>query len=316
MNTRIRNAMAGAAALLIVATTGCTDTTVEPKSTVTEANVFNDQGSYVAFIAKVYAGLARERPAGTRGTARHCGQSTKGSRSTCGCSGTQTSCRPTKTVIGWGDIGLPEMNTQTSGPTTNSFIRGLDVLPDLFPGRHGERVPAPDHGREAGRRGNVTRRSGPTIANFRAEARFLRALSYWHGIDFFGDIPLVTETDPLGGAGAGADATRAEVYNYIVQELTEIIPQPPAGRAAAPTDGRIRSRRHHAAGQALPERRRSTTGTAHYAEALTRDQRRHCRPLHARSPAGGTSSWPTTTRRTEIIFAVTQDGKNTQTGAA
>src|SRR5437588_346125 len=35
---------------------------------------------------------------------------------------------------------------------------------------------------------------------YRAEARFLRALSYWHGIDLFGYIPLVTENDPLGGA--------------------------------------------------------------------------------------------------------------------
>ncbi len=37
-----------------------------------------------------------------------------------------------------------------------------------------------------------------TIQQYRAEARFLRALSYWHGIDLFGSIPLVTENDPIG----------------------------------------------------------------------------------------------------------------------
>ena len=43
----------------------------------------------------------------------------------------------------------------------------------------------------------VARRDTATLAaeikQYRAEARFLRALSYWHGIDLFGDIPLVTE---------------------------------------------------------------------------------------------------------------------------
>ena len=33
------------------------DVTTEPKSTVTEANVFNDTQSYEAFLAKLYAGL-------------------------------------------------------------------------------------------------------------------------------------------------------------------------------------------------------------------------------------------------------------------
>ena len=45
-------------AALMLGAAGCTDLTVEPKSTVTEANVFNDPGSYKSFIARVYAGLA------------------------------------------------------------------------------------------------------------------------------------------------------------------------------------------------------------------------------------------------------------------
>ena len=36
-------------AALMLSAAGCTDLTVEPKSTVTEANVFNDPGSYKAF---------------------------------------------------------------------------------------------------------------------------------------------------------------------------------------------------------------------------------------------------------------------------
>ena len=36
-------------------------------------------------------------------------------------------------------------------------------------------------------------RSREQIQQYRAEARFLRALSLWHGVDLFGNIPLVTE---------------------------------------------------------------------------------------------------------------------------
>jgi hypothetical protein len=34
------------------------------------------------------------------------------------------------------------------------------------------------------------------IEMYRAEARFLRALSYWHAIDLFGSVPFVTEERP------------------------------------------------------------------------------------------------------------------------
>ena len=36
------------------------------------------------------------------------------------------------------------------------------------------------------------------IKQYRAEARFMRALSYWHAMDFFGSVPFVTENDPVG----------------------------------------------------------------------------------------------------------------------
>src|SRR5690606_17938599 len=67
------------------------------------------------------------------------------------------------------------------------------------------------------------------IQTFRAEARFLRALSYWHGVDMYGPIPLVTE--PSGTPPA--QATRQQVFDFIVSELNAIIPDlpPAAGQA-------------------------------------------------------------------------------------
>lgn len=58
---------------------------------------------------------------------------------------------------------------------------------------------------------------------YRAEVRFLRAFSYWHAIDFFGNVPFVTENDPVG-AFFPKQITRKDLFNYVENELKEIEP--------------------------------------------------------------------------------------------
>lgn len=60
-----------------------------------------------------------------------------------------------------------------------------------------------------------------TLKVFRSEARFLRAYAYSHAIDFFGNIPFVTENDPVG-AFIPQVYTREKAFNYIVTELKAI----------------------------------------------------------------------------------------------
>jgi starch-binding outer membrane protein, SusD/RagB family len=59
------------------------------------------------------------------------------------------------------------------------------------------------------------------ISRYHAEARFIRALAYYHGLDLFGNMPFVTEAD-LPGSFFPAQTTRADLFNYIEQELSEI----------------------------------------------------------------------------------------------
>jgi len=66
--------------------------------------------------------------------------------------------------------------------------------------------------------------SGTFLTNlktYKAEARFIRALAYWHAIDLFGNVPFVTETD-LPGAFFPKRITRAELFSYIESELKAI----------------------------------------------------------------------------------------------
>jgi len=61
------------------------------------------------------------------------------------------------------------------------------------------------------------------IDGFRAEARFIRAYLYWMALDCFGSVPFTTEKSPFGGTYFPQQASRAEIFDYCVSELTYLI---------------------------------------------------------------------------------------------
>lgn len=59
------------------------------------------------------------------------------------------------------------------------------------------------------------------IRQYRAEARFMRALFYYHAMDLFHDIPFVTENDPVGSF-IPPRYTAEQIFNFIESELKEL----------------------------------------------------------------------------------------------
>ncbi|MFZ6011964.1 MAG: RagB/SusD family nutrient uptake outer membrane protein [Bacteroidota bacterium] len=59
------------------------------------------------------------------------------------------------------------------------------------------------------------------IKKYAAEARFLRALAYYHALDLFGNPPFVTEADKPG-AFFPKQIKRADLFTYIESELNAI----------------------------------------------------------------------------------------------
>jgi len=149
-----------------------------------------------------------------------------------------------------------------------------------------------------------------TIQQYRAEARFLRALSYWHGIDLFGNIPLVTEDDPVGGAPP-AQATRAEIYDYIVAELTALRDSLPAagagmyGRATRPAADMLLAKVYLNAGV--------YTGTPRWTEALNAAQAVITSGAYSLETVWQHNFLADNNTSPEIILPVTSDGQHTQT---
>ena len=59
------------------------------------------------------------------------------------------------------------------------------------------------------------------IRHYRAEARFLRAMAYYHALDLYRNIPFVTEVDPVG-AFIPPRHEASQVFAYIESELKSI----------------------------------------------------------------------------------------------
>jgi len=304
MSSGTRNALAVAATVLGMAVAGCTDTVVEPKSTLTEANVFNDVNSYRSFLARVYAGLAVSGQQGAAGNPDIQGID-EGFSQYLRLYWEAQELPTDEAVIGWGDVGLPEMNTQVWA-ASNSFVVAMYYRIFFQVGMANQFLRETTDAKLSER--GVSGPLATSIKQYRAEARFLRALAYWHGIDLFGAIPLVTDESPLGSTPP-TQSTRTEIFNYVLSELNAIKADLPSG---ANTYGRATK---GAAAMLLAKLYLNAavyTGTARYAEALTAAQEAIA--------AGYTldSNW----RRMfsadnhtspEIIFPITQDGLKTQT---
>lgn len=77
----------------------------------------------------------------------------------------------------------------------------------------------------------------PLKKQYIAEARALRALSYYHAIDLFGNVPFVTEENTVG-ATAPQQIERPDLYKWLVDEITgengfrnDLLDKPEYGRA-------------------------------------------------------------------------------------
>ena len=67
----------------------------------------------------------------------------------------------------------------------------------------------------------ITGAAADSVATYLAEARFLRAFSYWHALDLFGNIPFVDENNTVG-AFLPAQKSRTEIFSYVESELLDL----------------------------------------------------------------------------------------------
>lgn len=307
MHTRIFRPIVALAlgAALAGGVAGCTDVTTEPRSTVTGANIFNDPNSYRALLAKVYAGLAVTGQAGPDGRGDIQGID-EGFSQYIRLLWQMQELPTDEAVLGWGDAGIQELNTQ-QWSSSNQFLVAMYYRVFFQVSLANEFLRQTSESQLASR--GVSGQLASDIQQYRAEARFLRALSYWHGIDLFGDIPLVTDSDAIGST-APRQSTRAEVFNYVVSELNEIrgqLPAPGAGQYGRADQGAVNM----------------LLAKLYLNSAVYTGQARHAEVIPALQPVLSSryrladnfqlNFLADNHTSPELIFSVTQDGLNTRT---
>lgn len=264
MNLRTWRVLGIGAAFFTLAVAGCTDTTVEPKSTISDANIFNDPAAYRAFLAKLYGGLALTGQQGPNGQPDINGID-EGFSNYVRAYWYAQELPTDEAVLGWGDPGVPDL-ISWRWDASNDFIKTVYYRVYFQIQLINEFLRQTTDGKLA-ERGHTA--YAAQVHEYRAEARFLRALSYWHGMDAFGGIPIVTDAQPLS-ATPPAQNTRTEVYDFMVSELTAILSDLPAPGPA--TYGRAN---RYAAQMLLANVYLNSavyTGTPHYDLALAAAQ--------------------------------------------
>ena len=153
------------------------------KNLIQDSDFKSHHEYYTQFLAKVYAGLAvsgQEGPAGKpdiegfdEGMAQYI-------RSYWNLQELPTD----EALLGWNDAGVPELST-SKWSAANGFIYVMysRIFFQIALCNSFLKATTP----QALAQNNITGELAEQISKYRSEARFLRAFSYWHAIDMFGN---------------------------------------------------------------------------------------------------------------------------------
>lgn len=172
-------------------------------------NAFGDNEDYLQYLAKIYAGLSLTGQQGPDGQGDLVGFNEGASQYTRNYFNLNEF---TADAVKWrfNDSGFRELHE-------NTWTADNDVITVMYNRIIFQVVQANEFIRQVN---NVS--GDAEIATYQAEARFLRALSYYHGLDLFGgNIPFVTEDD-LPGAFLPVQTNAQDLFAYIESELLEI----------------------------------------------------------------------------------------------
>ncbi len=205
-----------AAAALSIGLGSCVgdlDTTPIDENIQLPEDVLDSQDAYEQLLAKCYQGLSVSSSHGPNGDPDISGVDGGFGQYVRALFNMQVLTTDEATCC-WTDIGLQDLHNM-NWTTTNQFISSMYYRVFYQVSLCNEFI----------RRANSAALSAdefPKRAAFVAEARALRALSYYHAIDIFGNVPFSTEGNPVG-AESPAQISRADLYAWLVKECTELL---------------------------------------------------------------------------------------------
>lgn len=155
----------------------------------------------------------------------------------------------------------------------------------------------------------TTGKTDADIIKYNAEARFLRALAYYHAIDMFGNPPFVTEADQPG-AFFPKQTSRAALFTYVESELKAIEtvlgdPKFEYARADKAAAWTLLAK--------LYQNAKVYIGTEKATDCITYCNKVIASNKYTLSPKYLNNFLADNNTSPEMIFPITSDGQNTQT---
>ena len=196
------------------------DQSPESSDTVPGEELYSNPAAYKQTLAKLYAGFATTGQEGPAGRADISGIDEGVSQYIRGYWMMQE-LTTDEAVIGWNDGSIKDFHSQTWA-TSDSFIFATYSRFSFQIVNCNEFLRQTTEDKLNSR--GVDAAAKAEILGYRAEVRFLRALTYWHLIDTFGGGSLVTEDSPTSFYYPEY-ATRAQLYKFVDDELTAITPE-------------------------------------------------------------------------------------------
>jgi hypothetical protein len=151
--------------------------------------------------------------------------------------------------------------------------------------------------------------SDANVKKYHAEARYLRALCYFHALDLFGNPPFVTEKD-LPGSFFPVQTNQQDLFNYIESELTAIEgdmgdPKFEYGRADKGALWMLQAKLYLNAA--------TYTGTGKYTECITALNKIFSSGAYSLATNYRHNFVADNNTSPELIFTITHDAAHTQT---
>lgn len=197
-------------ALVLFGFVGCIDDLDDIETNNLNAgNTFETNADYLQFLAKLYAGLSLTGQQGPTGQGDLVGFNEGASQYTRNYFNLNEF---TADAVKWryNDSGF-------RGLHENTWTADNDVIAVMYNRIMFQVSQANEFIRQSN---NVP--ENPEVATYQAEARFLRALSYYHALDLFGgNIPFITEDD-LPGAFLPTQTNGRDLFAYVESELLEV----------------------------------------------------------------------------------------------
>lgn len=209
--------------LVLFLFTNCTDLNIVPDDAFTEDIVFQDAEAYRSYLAKVYGAYSLTGQDGPAGDSDISIVNDEGFTSYIRAYWKAQELTTDEAVIGWTDAGIRDLH-EHSWSSENQFVRVLYYRIALI-------VSIANDFLKQSSDTNLSKYGIPdseraVIADYREEARFLRALAYWHALDLFRNVVLVTSIT----GDLPKQSSPQELFNFINSELEEIEPTMAAPR--------------------------------------------------------------------------------------